>query len=235
MITTGYMFLSNAWMDYVNHHKRRTYGDSVFLLANRDGKYKEHALGGKVTTPLFSHGSEKGWHGPDAHVFLFAEKHAALVTATLILMAIVWLGSMFYALCGFPSHRRWRARKARYANAVADREHWAQAVREVDRQESNPSAAPETAQPQPQDPFRAALMSRLLSSMTPRHPHGLLPTRAASLHGSDDSISPIALPVRTASFAMSHPPGHARTSSLMPASRDTYGGRPSSIYDHAYH
>lgn len=235
MITTGYMFLSNAWMEYVEQHKHRKYEDSVFLLVNGDGKYKEYALGGKVTTPLFTHGSANGWHRPDAKIILFAEKHPILVAATMVLIAIAWLGSMFHALCGCPGRRRWRARKAEYANAVADREHWAQAVREVDRQESNPETAPKTAQPQSQDPFRAALMSRLLSSMAPRHPQGLLPTRAASLRGSDDSISPIALPVRTASFAMSHPPSHARTSSLMPPSRDPYSGRPSSIYDYAYH
>jgi mannosyltransferase OCH1-like enzyme len=59
MITTGYMFISNGWMEYVEQHKRFAREDPVYLLADDNGKFKGHALGGRVTTPLFKHGSAK--------------------------------------------------------------------------------------------------------------------------------------------------------------------------------
>ncbi|GAB7324528.1 hypothetical protein MBLNU13_g08434t1 [Cladosporium sp. NU13] len=62
MITTGFVFLSNAWMDYVEIHKHPSYQDSVFVLADNHGKYAEHALGGKAMTPLFEHGRAGSWH-----------------------------------------------------------------------------------------------------------------------------------------------------------------------------
>lgn len=79
MVTTGSTFLSNAWMKYVQTHPHRSRTDDVFVLADKHGQYKKHALGGNVETPLFKHEGANSWHTWDAPLCTFMEQHVILM------------------------------------------------------------------------------------------------------------------------------------------------------------
>jgi hypothetical protein len=243
MITTGYMFISNGWMDYVKHHKRYAREDPVFLLADDNGKFDDHALGGRVTTPLFKHGSAKQWHGYDAKVFLFAEKHYVLVIVGLLFMVLAWFTCLCCAICGRCTPKRRRERKAmraeRRANATAARDKRARDMKATDdrqrKAQHSPSAPVRFANPSNTTPAHD-MMSRLLNSMAPAPPAANAPNslgrtaRARSVvGGSNESVSPIASPVRSASYTGSYT--GRRTSSMMIPPK---GRAQTSIYDFAY-
>jgi hypothetical protein len=243
MITTGYLFLSNAWMDYVEHHKHPKYEDSVFVLADDKGKYNTHALGGRVETPLFKHEQAKSWHSWDAKFFMFCGKHPKFVGVTLVTMAILFPILILLAICcrrkPVPCTPAWRrARKARRDEVVEARRNRAIAIQEREQRVHNASTANGAAIETISD--RNAMLLRLLTAMaTPPPPSPQQQQQqqqqqepvpfARRGRRSIDSISPIVLPARRdVSVGSYNSP--IRTSSMMPPAHGI--SRPS-IYDFA--
>jgi mannosyltransferase OCH1-like enzyme len=232
MMTTGFMFLSNAWMDYVELHKHLSYRDSVFVLADNHGKYAEHALGGKANTPLFEHARAGSWHAWDASIVLFVERHPNRAIAGLVLVVFAWIVSMFLGCCGRPrlckgrNHRerqekQWNVRR----DVVEARKKRTHALHSMERRRRQVLPSHHTTP----TPTRDAL-SRFLAALAPSQGASL--PDGTYLRDSNDSIAPISLPPRSGSYPGSHA---GRTSSIMIPPRNTgYGGRPSSIYDFAY-
>jgi mannosyltransferase OCH1-like enzyme len=52
MLTTGCMFFTNAWMDYIRKSRDLEWQDKVFVLADQHRRLESHMLRGQVTTPL---------------------------------------------------------------------------------------------------------------------------------------------------------------------------------------
>ncbi|KAM0704509.1 hypothetical protein Q7P35_008743 [Cladosporium inversicolor] len=233
MMTTGFMFLSNAWMEYVETHKRLSYRDSVFVLADSHGKYAEHALGGKAKTSLFEHARAGSWHGWDASIILAVEKRPTLAIAGLALLVSAYLVASLVACYGRPRLCRGRNHRERQENhwtvrrdITEARKKRAEALHSMERRRSRqvlPSHHA-TASPTHDAP------SRVLAALAPGR--GVSLSDGTYLLDSNDSMAPISLPPRTGSYPGSHA---GRTSSIMIPPRNTgYGGRPSSIYDFAY-
>lgn len=233
MITTGFMFLSNAWMDYVEIHKHPSYQDSVFVLADNHGKYAEHALGGKAKTPLFEHGRAGSWHAWDAPIVLFVEERPNLAIAGLVLLVFAWFVAMLLGCCAPPrlckgdKHRKRQERHWNLQRHVVDsRKRRADALHDMERRRQRQVLPTHHTTATP----TRDTLSRFLAALAP--PQGASLSDGTYLHDSNDSIAPVSLPPRTGSYPGSHA---GRTSSIMIPPRNTgYGGRPSSIYDFAY-
>lgn len=232
MMTTGFMFLSNAWMDYVKYHKHPSYANSVFVLADDHGRYKAHSLGGQVQTPLFYHGRAGAWHTWDAPFFLFFEKHSTLAIVALVLVALAWILATLLVCCRrlrfFCEGRSHRQRKAMRQDARRDmsetRKKHAEAKKEMERRRHEVLPSHHTTSSAQDN------MPRLLAALAPAQRATSFNSAYRSNRGR--SISPMALPARTTSYPGSHA---GRTSSMMIPPRDTgYAGRPSSVYDFAY-
>lgn len=214
MMTTGFMFLSNAWMDYVETHKHLSYRDSVFVLADSHGKYAEHALGGKAKTPLFEHARAGSWHAWDASIILAVEKRPTLAIAGLALLVSVWLLGMLVACYGRPRLCKGRNHRERQEQKWTVR-------RDITE-----------ARKKRRDALHSMERRRNRQVLPSHHTRGAPLSDGMYLRDSNDSIAPISLPPRTGSYPGSHA---GRTSSIMIPPRNTgYGGRPSSIYDFAY-
>lgn len=204
MITTGFMFLSNGWMEWVEHRKNLRYMDSVFVLADKNGDYGTHALGGNVTTPLFVHERAGTWHTWDAPIFLAIEKHAMLLCVGLPLMVFVYLCLLLLACCGrprgIPCVKSHRDRKAARQDAAEARRERADALREHDKRQREAQAQ--------------------------RGAEGLRAPDTAPVHAlyDDSIISPIP----------SYTGGGRTSSIMVPPRATILGGRPGSIYDYAY-
>ena len=234
-MTTGFMFLSNAWMEYVETHKHPSYRDSVFVLADNHGNYAEHSLGGKAKTPLFEHGRAGSWHNWDAPIILFVEKRPVLAIVGVVLLVFAWLVAMILAGCGRPrvcGGRKLRQGKEDHHNVRRDtleaRKKRADALHEMEsrRRQVLPSHTTTSTNTTP----TCDALSRFLAALTPAQ--GATLSDGAYLNDSNDNMSPISLPPRTGSYPGSYA---GRTSSIMIPPRNTgYGGRPSSIYDFAY-
>lgn len=102
MLSTGCMFITNAWMSYMRHSDEHEWEDKVFVLADEDGGLAGQMLRGKVVTPVFEHGGASSWHSWDAGLIFFVGKHAGLVLG-LVGVALVGLGS---GLVGWSLRRR---------------------------------------------------------------------------------------------------------------------------------
>lgn len=71
MLTTGCMFITNAWMEYTKTSASLYWQDKVFVLADEQGDLESQMLRGEVTTPLFKHGGASSWHSWDAEMIVF--------------------------------------------------------------------------------------------------------------------------------------------------------------------
>jgi mannosyltransferase OCH1-like enzyme len=124
MLSTGCMFISNVWIDYMRHNSTRRPEDKVYILADQCNNTKSHMLRGTVTTPLFDHGGESSWHGKDARFMFWMDKHwkaalagllifffvsAAFLTFLLVWRRPCWLGGR----CRDRGHCRWEEKKPR--------------------------------------------------------------------------------------------------------------------------
>jgi hypothetical protein len=130
-------------------------------------------------------------------------------------------------------------RAARRADAIAARDKRARNMKEMDdrhrKAQQNLSAPVQSASPSNTNPAYD-MLSRLLNSMTPAANAANGPSapvrsaRAGSIAGnSNDEVSPIALPERSASYTGSYT--GRRTSSMMIPPK---GRAQTSIYDFAY-
>jgi hypothetical protein len=231
MMTTGFMFFSNAWMDYVKNHKHPSYRDSVFLLADNHGSYAKHALGGHVETPLFIHGRAGAWHSWDARIVLSIEQKPVLAVVGLVLVMVAWLLAMLIGCCGRPrlckgrKHRETDSKRRDVRRDVVEaRKRRADNLHEMQRRRREVLPSHHTTPPEHDS------VSRLLAALAPAQGASLF--NGGYLTDNNDTVSPIALPPRATSYPGSHA---GRTSSIMIPPRNTgYGGRPSSIYDFAY-
>ncbi|KAF2720103.1 glycosyltransferase family 32 protein [Polychaeton citri CBS 116435] len=95
MLTTGCMFISNMWMQYMRHDAQHEITEKLFVLADQDGGLEAQMLRGNVTTPLFEHGGASSWHGRDAAFFVTVGQHRILVILSVAGSAalMIWLGS----------------------------------------------------------------------------------------------------------------------------------------------
>lgn len=234
MMSTGFMFLSNAWMDYVEYHKHPSYRDSVFVLADNHGRYAEHALGGKAKTPLFEHARAGSWHSWDASIVLFVEKRPVLAVVGLALVAFAWLVGMILGCYGRPhlcKGRTHRVRQEKHRNVRIDvtdsRKRRADALHSLERRRRRQVLPTHHATATP----TRNTLSRYLATLAGPD-QGASLSDGTHLRDSNDHMAPISLPPRTRSYPGSHA---GRTSSIMIPPRNIgYGGRPSSIYDFAY-
>lgn len=236
MITTGYLFLSNGWMDYVRRHPKPKYEDAVFVLADEKGKYKTHALGGTSGTPLFKHAGANGWQTWDTRFFVFAEQNFILLSVAAIMAILIWPFWMYYAIWGLPTRKRRQAKRAMRAEAANVHRTRAEAMHEQ-QMAQHQQPEPDSNYPHGQDsqsvhsdPFS---MFRDNLSLTGPQAHNMSaddrssslisPPRAASIYDRPTStMMPPARSYNSSSY-------NQRTSSLMPAPGPAYRGRPSSI------
>jgi hypothetical protein len=215
IMSTGFIFLSNAWMEYVKYHKRRSYGDSVFVLADNHGHFANQSLGGKADTDLFQHGRAGSWHSRDAGIILSVERNPILAIVGLVLVVLAWLLATYIGCSGRPRFCKGRKRRESDRECQDElreaRQRHVDSLREKERRRHEPLPSHHTT-PLPDDPF-----ARLIA---------LLSTGTDPADSTYRSISPLARP-GSSIYPGSHP---TRTSSLMMPSRN---GR-SSIYDFAY-
>lgn len=108
MLSTGCMFITNAWMSYIRRNDEHVWEDKVFVLADENGELAGQMLRGKVVTPVFEHGGASSWHSWDAGLIFFIGKHGGLV-AGLAGAVLFGLGAML-VFCG---RRRRRMRLIR--------------------------------------------------------------------------------------------------------------------------
>jgi mannosyltransferase OCH1-like enzyme len=78
MLSTGCMFISNVWVKYMGTKSDKC-EDKVYILADENDNAATHMLRGNITTPLFHHGGESSWHGNDARLMFWMDKHWKLV------------------------------------------------------------------------------------------------------------------------------------------------------------
>lgn len=93
MLSTGCMFITNAWMSYMRRNSEHEWEDKVFVLADEYGGLEGQMLRGKVVTPVFEHGGASSWHSWDAGLIFFVGKHAGVVLG-LLGAALIGLGAM---------------------------------------------------------------------------------------------------------------------------------------------
>lgn len=95
MLTTGCMFITNAWMEYMRQNEALEWQDKVFILADEHGNLEGQMLRGEITTPLFKHGGASSWHSWDAELIVFIGAYgkkfliAAAVLVPVLVIAIV--------------------------------------------------------------------------------------------------------------------------------------------------
>ncbi|KAK5124449.1 hypothetical protein LTR85_001666 [Meristemomyces frigidus] len=99
MLSTGCMFFTNRWMDYVRDLRGKIGSvaeeDKVYTLADQYGDMEPHFLRGKATTALFYHGGASSWHSWDAAVIVLIRKHYGyflmlIGVGLLAFVALVW-------------------------------------------------------------------------------------------------------------------------------------------------
>lgn len=100
MLSTGCMYYTNRWMDYVRELLWGGVQDPVYILATEDGDIYPHMLRGKITTPLFSHGGASSWHGWDAALLLTIGNHYMLFMVGGLATAAAVVALVFYKCIG---------------------------------------------------------------------------------------------------------------------------------------
>ena len=98
MLTTGCMFITNAWIAYVRDNKALQWQDKVFVLADEHRALESHMLRGETTTPLFKHGGASSWHSWDAKLIVFIGAHGkkiflavGLVVPVLVILVVMYI------------------------------------------------------------------------------------------------------------------------------------------------
>lgn len=215
MISTGYIFLSNAWMDYVQHNPHPQREDAVFVLADENGEYKTHALGGTVDTPLFKHQAANSWHTWDARICIFMEQHLVLSIVFFICLVLLWLSFIIIACCGLPSPKRRQARRARQEEVASFHTMRAEQINEEHEYILDPSGH--------QSPSDSEAMREFPDDIE-------LPVRPPACHipayGRPSSSIQPSRPTSVYDRAGAY---DERTSSMMPPLDPPYRGRPWSI------
>lgn len=109
MLTTGCMFITNAWMEYIRHIEDADWQDKVFVLAGERGDIASHMLRGEVTTPLFKHGGASSWHSWDAEVIVFigaCGKKSLFLIGILVLILVCPMVALRLRRRAWRMHRR---------------------------------------------------------------------------------------------------------------------------------
>lgn len=96
MLSTGCMYFTNRWMDYVRELLGDSGSDRVYILANEEGDMAPHMLRGKITTPLFTHGGASSWHGWDAAMLLVIGNHYMLFLCGAVVLISGLTACVFY-------------------------------------------------------------------------------------------------------------------------------------------
>lgn len=123
MLSTGCMFISNAWMEYMAHNDEHKWENKVFILADQAGKLEGHMLRGKITTPLFEHGGASSWHGWDSQVILLIGQHYTFLLVICSAAVVFWIGIILCAIMGRPAFmKRRRVSGYDYEKLWQDRE-----------------------------------------------------------------------------------------------------------------
>lgn len=94
MLTTGCMFITNAWMAYMRHDEALEWRDKVFVLADEYGRLDGQMLRGEVTTPLFGHGGASSWHSWDAELIVFVGAHGKKLLIAAGVLVPVLIGAV---------------------------------------------------------------------------------------------------------------------------------------------
>lgn len=110
MLTTGCMFISNAWMEYMRHDDEIEWEDKVFVLADERGELEGHMLRGEITTPLFKHGGASSWHSWDARVIVLLGKYGKNLLVVAACVVVLGVGAVVALLV---SRRRKNALRRR--------------------------------------------------------------------------------------------------------------------------
>lgn len=110
MLTTGCMFITNAWMTYMRDNNALQWQDKVFVLADEHRDLESHMLRGETTTPLFKHGGASSWHSWDAKLLVFIGAHGKKMLIAFgllvpVLVILVAVNTLRWRL-GRPQHRR---------------------------------------------------------------------------------------------------------------------------------
>lgn len=106
MLSTGCMFISNAWMNYMRKNPG-TEKDRLYILGDEHNNTKPHMLRGKVTTPLFRHGGESSWHREDAAFIFWIGKHWKLILVLFAVFAFVAFLSVAFLVFFFLLPWKW--------------------------------------------------------------------------------------------------------------------------------
>ncbi|KAH6608345.1 glycosyltransferase family 32 [Trichoderma cornu-damae] len=120
MLSTGCMFYSNQWMEYVRDVLRGRQSRKVYILSDEHGDMASHMLRGKVTTPIFVHGGASSWHGWDAALFLAIGEHYSFYLGLLCIATAVAFGAAYLCTASRRSYRR----RCRLFGGVAARNSW---------------------------------------------------------------------------------------------------------------
>ena len=93
MLSTGCMFISNVWTQYMRYDSTHPPEDKLYILADEYGNLEGQMLRGAVSTSLFRHGGASSWHGWDAAGIIFVGEHyiLALLLFAAGLAAWIWL------------------------------------------------------------------------------------------------------------------------------------------------
>lgn len=79
MLSTGCMFFSNRWMEYMratrNGKMPVSEAETAYILADENGDMNSHMLRGVITTPLFHHAGASSWHQWDAAIIVLIGKY----------------------------------------------------------------------------------------------------------------------------------------------------------------
>jgi len=98
MLSTGCMFISNTWVNYMRRNKHKC-KDRLYILADEHNNTTSHMLRGKVTTPLFRHGGESSWHKKDAAFIFWLDKHWKPALAVYFLLSFISLCLLTFLAC----------------------------------------------------------------------------------------------------------------------------------------
>lgn len=222
MISTGYVFLSNGWMHYVKHNPHPQREDAVFVLADEDGQYKTHALGGTVETPLFKHQAANSWHTWDARICIFMEQHLVLSITIFICLVLLWVICMIAACC-FPAAMRRQARRARQEDAALFHAMRAEQINQFHEYIREPSDEDIPAPSGLQSPSDSEAMREFPDDIE-------LPVRPPACHiPAYGRPSSSIQPSRPTSIYDNTRAYDEQTSSMMPPLDPAYRGRPWSI------
>jgi mannosyltransferase OCH1-like enzyme len=112
MLSTGCMFITNAWMEYTRSNKALDLNDKVYVLADENRTLESHMLRGATTTPLFEHGGASSWHSWDAELIVFIGAYWRKIIVVVVFMVPILGGAVIaYAVrkSAGRSHRRRRS------------------------------------------------------------------------------------------------------------------------------